>query len=475
VSVERIRTVSWTLARRVCRTFLKISSYVASFKKSNQSIQSKNECISKNEVFIGGCARWVRAFKIITPNRHNHHHPVKTPVNTQAAKASVSIKKYRCTSSNYIIIINYIQNLMPRITHLILNLAVGLLSALPVAAFISAFSFPAFSSAQRSKNPAFLNPETPLHYQQTNLYSNALQELEATALKSEWENVLDRDGVVRIDSVLCPDVADALRYSFEDQKILAWFAGMEGAEAAAGRVFYGQKQNEKMCDLQLSMLRGGFAGDNAKNVSDTERHILADVLQDVLGPSGTLTSLCENLVTSEGELYEMAALVTDPGNEVEQEKVQSILPVQGSSDTAPLYCILLALQDVDENMGPMTFFMNTHSSGESPDVPCRISTMKKGDAILFDARISFSSNANDAQNGSTSTMLNISFRNPQVQGDLEYVGSLRPGYRGAMNLGDLTGALLAYGNGDGNAFEKYGDGIRKQFHNIDASLEEHHK
>ena len=74
MSAERIRTVSWTLARRVCRTFLKISSYVASFKKSNQSIQSKNECISKNEVFIGGCARWVRAFKIITPNRHNHHH-----------------------------------------------------------------------------------------------------------------------------------------------------------------------------------------------------------------------------------------------------------------------------------------------------------------------------------------------------------------------------------------------------------------
>jgi hypothetical protein len=298
-----------------------------------------------------------------------------------------------------------------------------------------------------------------------------LQGLEPVTLRSEWESSLERDGVVRIESALSPDLSDAIRYYVEDQKILAWFSGMEGAEAAAGRVFYGQRHRENNCELQLSVLRGGFAGDNAKNVSDTERHILADVLEEVIGGSGSLSSLLEDLVTLDGELFELTALVTDPGNhnDADQTAIQSVLPAQGRNiNPAPLYSIILALQDIDINMGPQTFFLNTHTSESPQNSECRISTMKKGDAIVYDARILCSYGTNDAQTGSTSTTLNMSFRNPETQVDLGYVGSLRPGYRGAMNLGDLKGSLAAYVNGDGDAFQKYGDGIRKPYHNVDA-------
>jgi len=307
----------------------------------------------------------------------------------------------------------------------------------------------------------------------TNLFSsNSLQELEPITVKSEWESSLERDGVVKIESALSPDLSDAIRYYIEDQKILAWFSGMEGEEVAAYREFYGQRHRENNCELQLSVLRGGFAGDNAKNVSDTERHILADVLEEVIGANGTLSSLLDSLVTSNGELFELTALVTDPGNDANQTAIESVLPAQGrNTNPAPLYSIALALQDIDVNMGPTTFFLNTHTSESPQNSERRISTMKKGDAIVYDARISSSYGTNDAQTGSTSMMLNISFRNPKTQVDMGYVGSLRQEYRGAVNLGDLKGSLSAYVNGDGDAFKKYGDGIKEPFYNNNTQVD----
>jgi hypothetical protein len=58
-------------------------------------------------------------------------------------------------------------------------------------------------------------------------------------------------------------------------------------------------------------------------------------------------------------------------------------------------------------------------------------------------------------------LFNFSFRNPEITGDLGYAGSIRPGYFDTMNLGDMSDALIAYGNGEKEPFGKYGDGLRR--------------
>jgi len=231
------------------------------------------------------------------------------------------------------------------------------------------------------------------------------------------------------------------------------------------------------------LLRGGYAADgnanananaNAGDDDGSQKHVLADSLQYLLGEDGTLRFLYENLVTLKGEFYELAAVITDPGST--RQKVHPDLPFQ---DTAPLYVIFLALQDVDESMGPTSFLLRTHTAKENAlfkdpsqevrdaqlsSAECRLSTLKKGDAVLFDARILHCGNANDLENGSTRALFNFSFRNPKITADLGYKGSIRPGYTQAMNLGDISDALIAYGKGvdggDRDPFAKYGDGLR---------------
>ena len=99
---------------------------------------------------------------------------------------------------------------------------------------------------------------------------------------------------------------------------------------------------------------------------------------------------------------------------------------------------------------------------------CRLSTLRKGDAVLFDARVLHCGNANDLEQGSTRVLFNFSFRNPEIEGNLGYPGSIRPGYCGAMTLQDVTTRVDAYYQNDNNSnnnnnnaepFAEYGDGL----------------
>ena len=334
-------------------------------------------------------------------------------------------------------------------------------------------------------------------FEQTLLKKNKSKELKAPKLKSkqakagtgfgsgaskvnpkvqlavEQAKVIKREGVLRIDQALTPELADELREYVLEQQILADARTQENLETS--RAFYGvENQRKSRCDLQLSLLRGGYAADNEIAVADDstfcdKKHVLADALQELLGEDGTLRFIYENIVTLKGEFYELAAVITDPGST--RQKVHPDLPFQ---DTAPLYVIFLALQDVDESMGPTSFLLRTHTAKANvifndpsqkdeqlSTADCRLSTLKKGDAVLFDARVLHCGNANDLQNGSTRALFNFSFRNPKITGDLGYKGSIRPGYTRAMTLGDISDALIAYGNGsDKEPFAKYGNGLR---------------
>mmetsp|Transcript_24511 Transcript_24511/g.36417 ORF Transcript_24511/g.36417 Transcript_24511/m.36417 type:complete len:407 (-) Transcript_24511:39-1259(-) len=288
----------------------------------------------------------------------------------------------------------------------------------------------------------------------------------AVQLANEQAKVVRKEGVIRIDSAISDETADNLRGHILEQQQIA--AIETDRDVSSSRMYYGVENRRKSrCDLQLSLLRGGFSAYLGNEIdfelSYKKPFTVADALQEMLGKDGSLRHLYENLVTPNGELYELAAVITDPGSN--RQMVHPDLPYNSK---APLYVIFLALQDVTENMGPTSFLLRTHTSkanvvfnsGDADEKEqlllksdCRLSTLKKGDAVLFDARLLHCGNANDE---ATRVLFNFSFRNPEVKGSLGYKGSIRPGYEGAMSLGDMTNALNAYHVGDDeNPFANY--------------------
>jgi len=281
--------------------------------------------------------------------------------------------------------------------------------------------------------------------------------------------IIRKEGVLRIDAALSPGAADRLREHVLEQQRIA--ADRTARDAGISQAYYGvENQRQHRCDLQLSLLRGGYAADRGGDVGAVASHPLADALQELLGKDGSLRYVYENLVTLEGEFYELASVITDPGSL--RQQIHPDLPFK---EVAPLYVIFLALQDVDEAMGPTTFLLRTHTKKQNDmfndqskkdeqlrKAQPRTATLKKGDAVLFDARVLHCGNANDAERGSTRALFNFSFRNPKVKASLGYEGSIRPGYCGEMSLGDISQVLLEYEDeSNKDPFAKYLDGLPK--------------
>jgi hypothetical protein len=294
----------------------------------------------------------------------------------------------------------------------------------------------ALSSSQRQQRPS---PHTS---------KNA----EAAAIMAD---ILRRDGVIRIDHVLSDDTADRLLcYVLEQQQ---WAA--DHATAATARTFYGVEQaRTARCDLQLSLLRGGYARDDqhdhgagAVEGSAAEcTHVLADVLQELLGVDGSLRHLYQEVVTLQGEFYELAAVVTNTGSA--RQVIHPDLPYR---DQPPLYVVFLAHRLAET---AAQFMDPSQKDDLLRNADCRLSLLNKGDAVVFDARILHCGNANVS--GNTRALFNFSFRNPKVTGDLGYAGSIRPGYCQQMTLQDVADALLQYERGvTADPFQKYGPGL----------------
>jgi len=289
-------------------------------------------------------------------------------------------------------------------------------------------------------------------------------------LATERAKIVARDGVLRVPNALSGPLADAFRaHVLEQQQLAATLVEQSGNDLAVSKSFYGvENSRQSRCDLQLSLLRGGYARDNEhggsgsnsnSNDDDDTPHTVADVLYELLSTKdGTLRHLYEHLVTTKGEFYELAAVVTNPGSK--RQQVHPDLPYQ--TKAAPLYVVFLALQDVTVDMGPTTFLLKTHNNrdvqtksfmGSASTIEsknkvlqtadCRQSTLAKGDAVVFDARVLHCGNAN---NESTRVLFNFSFRNPEITGNLGYPGSIRPGYSQAMTLEDVTARVDAYGS-----------------------------
>ncbi|KAL3804588.1 hypothetical protein ACHAWO_012263 [Cyclotella atomus] len=299
-------------------------------------------------------------------------------------------------------------------------------------------------------------------------FASASSKSSDVRIAQQRAKMVNKDGVLRIDSVLSTETCDALRNYVLDQQKIAQKA--TDANADLSMIYYGVENRRKgRCDLQLSLLRGGFERDCNGGDCNEQGSILADSLNQLLGERGTLRHLYEQLVTTSGEFYELAAVITDPGS-----NRQTIHPDLPWKPVAPLYVIFLALQDVTVEMGPTCFLTGSQSekinelfncgnTSQKDDVltksTARLSTLKQGDCVLFDARILHCGNANESSE--TRALFNFSFRNPAVTGDLGYKGSIRPGYEGKMTLKDVHDASVAYEGGDMDPFAKYGNGMKK--------------
>jgi len=282
----------------------------------------------------------------------------------------------------------------------------------------------------------------------------------AQRLAAEQHKVIDEDGVLRIDNTLDGAACDALRAYVLRQQELADVETSNNADVSTE--YYGvENRRKKRCDLLLGLVPD-------ENCDEDGRQVISNTLQKLLGKDGTLRPIYEELVTNEGEFYEFAAVITDPGSD--RQQVHPDLPYRKE---APLYVIFLALQDITKEMGPTTFLLGTQSYEEQvkfedysqkddqlSNANSRLALLKKGDAVLFDARVLHCGNANDEELGATRAMFNFSFRSPKEVGSLGYCGSIRPGYVGRLSLGDIGEALEQFQSGSNDEpFARYGNGL----------------
>ena len=202
-------------------------------------------------------------------------------------------------------------------------------------------------------------------------------------------DALRADGVVRIDGALSAAAADALA-AHVDAELAA--ARSEKPSLDADGRFGPVLSRTNRWDLKL---RRGPAVDGA----------LAEVLA-----SGGVAKLLDHALGDEpggGEkkgatLFELAALVSDPGSP--RQPIHPDTPRRPGSEAPAVVTAFVALQDVDEEMGPTLFLPRTqsadaHEKFNAPEdggrakaellrtTPHRLGLLKKGDVALFDARL----------------------------------------------------------------------------------------
>jgi len=123
-----------------------------------------------------------------------------------------------------------------------------------------------------------------------------------------------------------------------------------------------------------------------------------EAVAQVVGPS------ISRMLGSQAVLYELGALVADPG-----APRQQVHPDTDWSPEAAAISCFVALQDIDETMGPTIFLPRTHTevvhdvyhSTDAADMqdllrhaPYRVALLRAGDCALFDSRLLHCASAN---------------------------------------------------------------------------------
>jgi ectoine hydroxylase-related dioxygenase (phytanoyl-CoA dioxygenase family) len=257
--------------------------------------------------------------------------------------------------------------------------------------------------------------------------------------------VLQRDGVVRIDSVLPNDGADEVRKFTYDLRQLSEEQVSRGEITPIQR-FASVLLKENRCDLTIPF--------GSKVVADALHSILIDspvgqTLQTLLGPDAVL--------------YELSCMMSDPGSH--RQVVHPDTPCAEDNNDPVLYTCFVALQNVQPDMGPTTWLPGTHTlqahtlfQDESTPAgqlesskdkllrtrPAVLGVLPKGSCGIFDSRLLHCGGANESE--TSRAIFYFSFKNPKTI-NAGNPGSIRREYISQFTLGALEKELSLYAKG----------------------------
>lgn len=242
------------------------------------------------------------------------------------------------------------------------------------------------------------------------------------------------DGIVRIDKVLAPELADALQEYLCDLRLRA------RADIETGKITDSQQRfadvllNQNRCDLKIPL--------GPKPVDDALHHVLST--------SGIVREVMEHVFDSydgtgkDAELWELNCFMSNSGARrqlVHADNVclEPVLGLKNEQEPIVLTCFI-ALEDVDQTMGPTVWMPGTHTleahnrffetgideastrtdSFSPKDTILKssksvVGTIPKGSCVVFDPRVLHCAGGNfcsDPQK--TRSLFYLSFKNPKI-------------------------------------------------------------
>ncbi|GFH44644.1 hypothetical protein CTEN210_01118 [Chaetoceros tenuissimus] len=251
---------------------------------------------------------------------------------------------------------------------------------------------------------------------------------------------LKEQGVVRIDNILKASTAKKLRkYVYELREISTKEVEDENNSITSLDRFANVLLKTNRCDLTLPL---GQAN------TDALIDALAEAILDSPVGSTIAATFGEDAV-----LHELSTLISDKGSQ--RQNVHPDTPYLEHHPDPVLYTCFIALQDVELDMGPTTWYPNTHTKeahevfkagGEGKDdllanTPAVLGTLKKGSCAIFDSRCLHCGTSNQSAKDMSRALFYFSFKCPKV-GNPGNPASIRREIGGAMlSLKDIANDL----------------------------------
>lgn len=250
--------------------------------------------------------------------------------------------------------------------------------------------------------------------------------------------LLEREGCVGVPEALTLKTAATLRAFIESERDVAM------AEVEAGAIPFEARFGGVNCRGQ------GLFGTR----QDLYLPVDAAPVRAALNEFFTrLRPLLEPLVGVDATLHEISSLVADPGAPRQCIHADTIVlpcPQYPKSSMAPLYTCFIALQDVEDAMGPTLFLLQTHQDHtlwnvRRQDQETYISSrkavqsgLKTGDVAIFDSRVLHSGLGNTSDKRRILFYCTVSSqRDWPLPGGLHGSNSVLPADRGRWRVSDF--------------------------------------